>query len=274
MITTGFKLFFGYCMAAIAAAVVFGYTTGGNHLGPLSGGYKGSVGNHAGYVILLSAGLITGLLAFAIVSYRDGDATTQASLLGVDSVAPQPPLAESVWPIVGALGAVAVVIGLVLSPAVFIAGLILLAVVLFEWMIQAWADRLTGDAHANAEIRNRIMRPIEFPILGLASVGIVIIGMAQVFLAVSKAAAVWIAIGFASVIMLVGILFAMRPKISRNLAAGALLVLAVGVIAAGIISAAAGTREFHKHGEPAPRLGPPTTAAAGGGTAPTTTAHK
>ena len=63
MLTTGFKLFFGFFLAAATAAVLFGYTSGGSHLGPLTAGYKGAVGNQAGYTILLSAGLLALVLA-------------------------------------------------------------------------------------------------------------------------------------------------------------------------------------------------------------------
>ena len=43
MFTTGFKFFFGIGLALATGAVFYGYTTGGNHLGPLSMGWKGSV---------------------------------------------------------------------------------------------------------------------------------------------------------------------------------------------------------------------------------------
>ena len=36
MLTTGFKLYFGMALGALVAAITFGYTTGGNHTGPLS----------------------------------------------------------------------------------------------------------------------------------------------------------------------------------------------------------------------------------------------
>ena len=261
MLTTGFKLFFGFFLAAVTAAVLFGYTSGGSHLGPLTAGYKGAVGNQAGYTILLSAGLLALTLAVVTINFRDADATAQARLLGVDSVPAQRPVGASYWPIAAALAVGAIVVGLVLSSAVFVAGLILLGVVVFEWMIQAWADRATGDADANRLIRNRVMAPVEVPVLAFAAVAIVILCLSRVLLAVSKDAAVYIAIGVAALIMLSAIAFSMRPKITRNMVAAAVLLFGLGVIGAGIVSAAVGQRDIHHEEHPsAPRIGPPTTA--------------
>ena len=53
MFTPGFKLFFGIAVALATAAVIHGYTTGGTHVGPISLGWKGGVGDHLGYGILL-----------------------------------------------------------------------------------------------------------------------------------------------------------------------------------------------------------------------------
>ena len=264
MLTTGFKLFFGFFMAAVTAAVLFGYTSGGSHLGPLTAGYKGAVGDQVGYTILLSAGLLALTLAVITISFRDADATAQAQLLGVDTVPAQRPVGASYWPMAAALAAGAIVIGLVLSSAVFVAGLILLGVVVFEWMIQAWADRATGDPEANRAIRNRVMAPVEIPVLAFAAVAILILCISRVLLAVSKDAAVYVAIGVAVLIMVSAVTFSMRPKISRNMVAATVLLFGLGVIGAGIASAAVGHRQIHREEHPsAPRIGPPTTAGSG-----------
>ena len=118
MLTTGFKLFFGFFLAAATAAVLFGYTSGGSHLGPLTAGYKGAVGNQAGYTILLSAGSARPhARRHHRSSFRDADATAQAQLLGVDSCPRRRPVGASYWPLTAALAAGAIVIGLVLSSA-------------------------------------------------------------------------------------------------------------------------------------------------------------
>ena len=260
MLTTGFKLFFGFFIAAVTAAVLFGYTSGGSHLGPLTAGYKGAVGDQVGYIILLSAGLLALLLAVITTLYRDADASAQAQLLGVDTVPAQRPVAASYWPLAAALAAGAIITGLVLSSAVFVAGLILLGVVAFEWMIEAWADRATGDAAANRSIRNRVMAPVEIPVLAFGAVAILILCLSRVLLAVSKDAAVYVAIGFAVLIMVSAVTFSLRPKITRNMVAATVLLLGLGVIGAGIASAAVGQRQIPREEHPsAPRIGPPTT---------------
>src|SRR4029453_13286678 len=95
-----------------------------------------------------------------------------------------------------------------------------------------------------------------------AAVAIVILCLSRVLLAVSKDAAVYIAIGVAALIMLSAIAFSLRPKITRNMVAAAVLLFGLGVIGAGIVSAAVGERDIHHEEHPsAPRPGPPPPAA-------------
>ena len=54
MFTSGFKFFFGIGTALVTAGVLYGYTTGGNHVGPVSLGWKGGVGEHIGYGVLVA----------------------------------------------------------------------------------------------------------------------------------------------------------------------------------------------------------------------------
>src|SRR5690606_9353257 len=81
MLTTGFKLYMGLFVAAFASAVAFGYTTGGNHLGPLTVGYKGAVGDHVGYGVLITISALFLALALLYVAFRDADARAAAELL-------------------------------------------------------------------------------------------------------------------------------------------------------------------------------------------------
>ncbi|MCP4792144.1 MAG: hypothetical protein GY882_02240, partial [Actinomycetia bacterium] len=55
MLTTGFKLWFGIFVAALGAAVFAGYTSGGDETGPISFAWKGTVGNHVSYGLLMTA---------------------------------------------------------------------------------------------------------------------------------------------------------------------------------------------------------------------------
>jgi len=248
MFTTGFKNFFGLGSALMLAAFVYGYTTGGNQLGPMVMGWKGGVGDHIGYTILLTLALVMMGIGLVLVVFRDADPAAQSHYLGVESVATAPAVTGNFWPVVGAFGVGAMAIGLVINTAVFITGLVLCSAVAFEWMTTAWADRATGDPAANRELRNRIMAPVEVPALGAATVAVVVLAMSRILLAVSKNGAVAVA-GIAAVLILgIAVLYAAKPKISKNLIAGLALAVGVAILAGGVVAAVVGERSFHEHG--------------------------
>ena len=249
MITTGSKFFYALAGLLLLGAVVYGYSTGGGGVGPLSAGYKGGVGDLVGYSILLGASAAAAFLGFATTAFRDADPEAEAELLGLD--APPAPTAPgaSYWPLVGAFGVVLVVIGVVLNNVFFVAGLIVLGAVAVEWTMQAWSERATGDPAVNREIRNRIMLPFEVPVAGALIVAVVIIGYSRVFLAVSKENAVWAALVIAALIFAVGTVLAAQSRIRTDLIAGLLVVGALVTVGLGIVSAVSGEREFEHHGE-------------------------
>ncbi|NNE72148.1 MAG: hypothetical protein HKN26_00625 [Acidimicrobiales bacterium] len=246
MLTTGFKTFFGYGVFLAVAAVLYGWSTGGGATGPLSLGYLGGVGDHVGYAILLFASAMMFGLGGLLVAYRDADPAAQANLLGISATpAAQRPTQPSFWPIVGAFGVGMAGIGLVVSPILFGVGCFVLGIVAIEWMMQAWADRATGDPVANRELRDRIMGPIEIPVLGLGIVAVVILAMSRILLAVSVWGAVAVAGVAAAVIFGTAVFLNFRPNLNRNVVTGLLLVGAVAVLAGGITAAAIGPRDFH-----------------------------
>ena len=175
MFTTGFKFFFGLFAAFTAAALVYGYTTGGDHVGPLSLGWKGGVGDHIGYGLLVALAAVSLTTSLVLVSFRDADAAAQAHLQNVAEVLTDQPVAASFWPVAASFGAGAAAVGLVLHPMVFVLGLALVVLSLVEWTMDAWADRATGDTAANRELRNRIMAPIEIPVVGALAVGVIVL---------------------------------------------------------------------------------------------------
>ncbi len=247
MFTTGFKFFYGLGSALMAAAVVYGYTTGGDGLGPLVMGWEGGVGDHLGYGVLLTLGFVAMGIGLIMVAFRDADPAAQSHYLGVESVPSAPLVTGNFWPVVGAFGVGGMVIGLVINTAVFITGLILCSAVAIEWMTTAWADRATGDPDANRELRNRVMAPIEVPALGATMVALVVLAMSRILLASSKNGAVVVA-GVAAVLILgIAVLYATRPQLGRNVVAGLALALGVAILAGGIVAAAIGERSFEEH---------------------------
>lgn len=249
MITTGSKFFYGLAALLALAAVVYGYASGGGGVGPLSAGYKGGVGEHLGYGILLGAAVASLFAGFCSTAFRDADPEPSAALLGTDEVPAATPTGASFWPIVGAFGVVLTLVGVVLNNVFFVAGLIALGAVAIEWTMQAWSERATGDPAVNREIRNRLMLPIEVPLAGALAIAVVVIGYSRVFLAVSKLGAVWIALAIAATIFIIGTALSLRPRIRTDLVAGLLAGAAIVTVGLGIFGAVAGEREFEHHGE-------------------------
>ena len=247
MFTTGFKFFFGIGVALSTAAVLYGYTTGGNHMGPVSMGWKGGVGDHVGYTLLLSLGFMALILGLVLVTFRDADPAAQAHYMGVDEIAPTTPVTGSFWPVVGAFGVGAMAVGLVVHTVVFVVGLIACSLVAIEWTMDAWADRATGDPAANRVLRNRVMAPIEIPALGAIIVAVGVLSMSRILLSVSANGAVAVAGVTAVLIVGIGSLFAAKPRINKNIISGLVLTLGVVVIAGGIAAGVTGEREFERH---------------------------
>ncbi len=247
MFTTGFKYYFGVGLGLMAAAVVYGYTTGGTQTGPISMGWAGGVGDHFGYAMLLGLAVVMMTVGLVLVVFRDADPAAQSHYLGVDAVASAPRVTGNFWPVVGAFGVGGMAIGLVINTAVFITGLVLCAAVAFEWMTTAWADRATGDPAANRELRNRVMAPVEVPALGATAVALVVLAMSRILLAVSKNGAVVVAGVVAVLILSIAVLYAAKPNLGKNVVAGLVLVVGVAILAGGIVAAAIGERSFSEH---------------------------
>lgn len=259
MFTPGFRLFFGFTLAGFAAMFVYGVASGDGGgvdylgivdaeawLGSISLGWKGGVGDHVGYMILMLFAISSGFIAIMLVAFRDADPDAVAELAGGKLPAPQAQTVANYWPIIGAFGVGVLVIGLVTHAAIFVVGLLILGGVVFEWMMSAWADRATGDPVANRELRNRIMGPIELPVLGTLGIAALVLAVSRVLLAVSKEWAVWAAVIATTVIMLVAISLAVVEKPNKNVVAGILVLGAVAAIAGGIVTASVGEREFHE----------------------------
>ena len=250
MITTAAKWFFGLGLVSYVIAVVYGYTTGGNRLGPFTAGYYGAVGDHLGYTLLLTTAIGASLLGVTAVVTRDADPRALAELAGTE-VAPAaaPPAYPSVWPLVGAFGAALVVLGLVISHVMFIVGAFVLLAVLVEWMVLAWSDHATGDPETNHLVRRRIMAPFEVPLAGFLLAGGAVVAFSRILLTSSSLGAVWVAVGIGVVVLSVGAIVALRPNLSHDTVVGVLCILALGVVVAGVASAARGERFIEPHEE-------------------------
>jgi len=248
MFTRGSKWFFGLGLLSLVLAWAYGWTTGGNGLGPLTVGYKGGVGDHFGYGVLLSTAVASIFLGLVAVATRDASPKALAELAGTDT-APSvaPPAAASYLPVLGAFAAVLVVLGLVLNSFVVLAGFVLAGIVTLWWAVLAWSDRATGDPEVNREVRTRLLGPIEVPLIGAVVIGASVWAFSRMLLTSSKLGAVWVATILGILVFAVGVLLAARPKLSKNVIAGLLALCAVGVLAGGIVTAARGERSIPHH---------------------------
>ena len=263
MFSPGFRLFMGFAgfglLTAFFYAVVTGDGGGADYLGFIDAevwvgaaslGWSGGVGDHVGYVILVMFAIASAGLAIMLTAFRDADSDAVSELNNGTLPPAQGPVSYNYWPIIGAVGLGTLVIGLVTHTAIFVVGLILILTTAFELMMSAWADRATGDPIANAELRNRIMKPVEVPVLGVIGIAVTVICASRIFLAVSKSWAIWLAVIISAVVFIAALAFALAEKVNRNVVAGVLATGAIVLLASGVASAVVGERDMsHHHGE-------------------------
>lgn len=248
MFTWGSKYLFGVYGAAHLAALAYGLITGGDFVGVLSLGYKGGVGDHAGYTMLMSVGFVALIVGVVTVITRDGDADDMAALVGSEDVlAVRPPAGPSIMAPLTAFGVACLALGVAISGAFLYLGLAVLGVVALEWMVQSWSDRATGDQEVNTVIRNRVIGPFQIPMLSMLAIAVIAIGLSRIFLTVSKTGATVVAVVAATFIFVSAILI-VKARAPRAVISALVTFGAVIVIFGGILAAVNGERDFH-HGE-------------------------
>ncbi len=249
MITTGSKWYFGFGFLALVFAAAYGWTTGGNGLGPLSLGYKGGVGDHFGYGILVTASAVSFFLGVVVTAARDAEAEALAQVAGTETV----PRCSRRAPATGRpsppSGSALLVIGLVSEAVLVVFGLILLGIALIEWSVQTWADHATGDPETNRRIRNKVMNPIEFPLAGALALGLIAISLSRLFLTFTANQTVLAGVIVTALIVAGAFWVASRPHISSNVVVGLVVAGAVAIIAIGVAGAVNGPREVHEEEE-------------------------
>lgn len=247
MFTWGSKYLFTVAGSSLIGAALYGLISGGGLIGVVSLGYKGGVGDHTGYAILIAIATVTICLGVLNIIIRDGDAETAAEVAGVDHVlAVSTPRTPSFWGPIAAFGVACVAVGLAVSQAFFILGVVVLSVVTLEWLVLAWSDRATGDAEVNETIRNRTLGPFEIPMLAMLGIAVVVIGLSRVLLTVPAAGSTAIASVIAAVVFAAAVGMA-KSNASRSIITGVVALAAVGVLAGGIIGAVRGEREIAHH---------------------------
>jgi hypothetical protein len=233
VITVGAKLWLGIAGFAVAAVVAWELFSGGELVGLL---------------VLLGLAVAATIVGTLLAWIRDGEVTPAGheEERATTAAATSGPL-PAPWPAIGAFGVAVTVVGLAIGGALLYVGFGIVAIAVAEWMVQGWAERATPDPAENAALRNRIMYPIEIPVLGLIIVGVVLVAFSRVLLALPKTGSTVVAIAVAASILLVAALVATRPRVSSAVLTGVLVLAAVALLAGGIVGAVAGERDIEEH---------------------------
>ncbi len=243
--------------AALAAAALLGaYVVGASSqhssiidqvIGPLDLGWKGGVGNHLGYTVLVGVGACAIFLAVLLTVYRDADPDAAAQAANLESVPlARAPRGASYWPIIGAFALGTTLVGLAISSkALALTAAVVLGATVFMWTIRAWAERATGDDETNLRLYQQLVEPIRLPVTALLLVGALVIGFSRILLTLPSKHASTAAFGLIGAVLFAAcVLIALRPKISRAPMVLAVFVLGLIVLVGGIVGAARGPRTF------------------------------
>ena len=256
MFTPAFRFFAGLAVFSLIAALVVGFISETQSLmnrvlGPLTLGWKGSIGNHFAYTFFVGLCVASAAIAGLLIAFRDADPEAEAQIVHTESVPlTRAPSGTNYLPALGALAFVLLLIGAATqSTGLMYAAVAVLVVVAFTWTLRTWAERATGDDHTNAALYHRFIDPFRVPVLSLLLIAVVAIGFSRVLLAVSKIASVWVFGLVALVFFLVAVLLALKPSSARWVTTAVVIIGILAVIAAGIAGAVIGEREIEHHGE-------------------------
>lgn len=248
MFKTGSKFLFGLAGLGFVSAIAYAIITSDQGpidsvLGPLTLGYKGGVGDHVGYSVLITLSFASLVLGVLLSAMRDTDPEAAAQAAGLESVPEVPaPSTVNYWPLVGAFSAAALVLGLAVGSTLFVIGAIGLVATAVEWAARAWADRATGDPEVNQGIRNRFMYPVEIPGLAIIVIAGLVLAISRILLALPKIGG-YLVFGLVPVLIFaMGYLVIAKPKLSQSAIAGMLLVGGLAILGGGVAAAIVGPR--------------------------------
>ncbi|MFZ9015408.1 MAG: hypothetical protein ACO225_01240 [Ilumatobacteraceae bacterium] len=235
MITTGSKLLVGAAAAAWVFAAAYGIAQEGT---------LGSIG-------LISAAVGLTLLAAINMFIHDSNVSATDESAFESSAAAQATARPSLWPLLTALGAVTLTLGLVTYPAIFVLGVIALIAGAVEWLITGWSERASADAEYNDTARDQLVGPLELPVAAAIGAGIVVYAFSRVMLGLPTKASTVVAFGVvAALVLAVGALIGARRRISAATMTGAFSIAAVVLVAGGTVAGLNGERKTHVHETP------------------------
>ncbi|MEM8618184.1 MAG: hypothetical protein AAGF73_00540 [Actinomycetota bacterium] len=231
MFTTGTKFLVGATVVSIIVTVVYGVT---------QDGVMGTVG-------LISASIALAMVTGVNLFTRDANVFVDDAAAVATCPASRPAPGPSAWPLLFAIGAFTMVIGLVTVEPMFIIGLVIMLAGGAEWTAQAWAERASASTTHNREVRSRIANPIEYPIGGAAVIGIIAYSFSRIMLWLSKVNVVIVFSVVGACILAAAFFFAYRPNVKRSVMVGTMSVAGVALVAGGVVTGVDGERDIHVH---------------------------
>lgn len=235
MFTTGSKLLIGSAFAAALFALVYGVTQEGT---------LGTIG-------LVSAAVGLALLAAINVFARDSNVSAMDPDSFEASAAARNTARPSLWPLLTALGATTVTLGLITNRTYFVLGMAAIVAGGLGWLVQSWSERASADRAFNARARNNLVDPIELPIAGAIGAGIMIYSFSRIMLGLPSKTATIIAFGvMGTIVLFVGAVVGLKRGASRTAMTGTFGLAAVALIAGGAYAGLHGERETHPHHTP------------------------
>src|ERR671910_218523 len=235
MFTTGSKLLIGSATAAAVFALVYGLTQEGS---------LGTIG-------LISAAVGLALLAAINVFVRDSNVSAMEPEAFEASAAARSSARPSLWPLLAALGATTVTLGLITNRTFFVLGMAAITAGGLGWLVQAWSERASADLRFNRRARNTLIDPIELPIAGAIGAGILIYSFSRVMLGLPSKTATVVAFGvLATIVLIVGTIVGVRRGVSRAALTGTFGLAAVALVGGGAIAGLYCEREIEAHHTP------------------------
>lgn len=232
MFTTGSKLLIGSAAAAAVFALVYGIT---------QEGALGTIG-------LISAAIALSLLAGINVFVRDSNVFVTDEASFESSAAARATARPSLTPMLVAVGATALTLGLVTYEAVFVLGLIVLIAGAAEWLVQGWSEGASADEAYNEQTRHTLFDPLEVPVAAAAGGAVIVYAFSRIMLGLpSKTATVVAFAVVATLVLVVGGVLGARHAVSRTTMLGSFSVAGVALIALGAFFGLNGERETEEH---------------------------
>jgi hypothetical protein len=232
MFTTGSKLLIGSAFAAWLFAFVYGVTQQGT---------LGTIG-------LISAAVGLSLVAGINVFARDSNVSAMEPEAFEASAAARNGARPSLWPLLVAVGATTVTLGLITNRTFFVLGMAAITAGGAGWLVQSWSERASADSAYNKRARNTLIDPIELPIAGAIGAGILIYSFSRIMLGLPTKTATIVAFGvMGAIVLFVGAVVGLKRGASRTAMTGTFGLAVVALIAGGAYAGLHGERESEQH---------------------------